>query len=168
VGSCKQRRAGTDEAAELFPAKDPNHGVVGRDPRQVSVGPLQEQPGLALLTNQRMRLGGKGRRPAGNNVTGAIRGAGGRLLGKVQPVLGVPVAGVDGQEALEHPGERLGPALLDVADGGDGLVVAAGSRRVVLLAGHVPGEPAQQRGRLCLTPAQLLLDAAKGRAHATV
>jgi len=59
-----------------------------------------------------MRFGGKGRRPAGNNMTGAIRGAGGGLLGKVQPILGAPVAGVDGQEALEHSGERLGPALL--------------------------------------------------------
>ena len=59
----------------------------------MEVGPLQEQPGLALLTNQRMGFGGKGRRPAGNNVTGAIGGAGRRLLGEVQPVLGVPVAG---------------------------------------------------------------------------
>ena len=56
----------------------------------MEVGPLQEQPGLPLLTNQRMRLGGKGRRPAGNNVTRAICRPSGRLLGKVQPVLGFP------------------------------------------------------------------------------
>jgi hypothetical protein len=63
---------------------------------------------------------------------------------------------------LEHPGERLGPAFLDVAGRGDGLVVVAGGSRVVLLAGHVPGEPAQQRGGLHLNPPQFLVDAAKG------
>jgi hypothetical protein len=148
--------ASTDEAAELFPAKDPEHWVVGRDLRQVGVGALQEQPGLPLLTNQRVRFCRKGRRPAGNNATRAVRCAGCRLLGKVQPVLGVPVAGVDGQEALEHPGERLGPALLHVASGGDGLVVVAGSSRVILLGGHIPREPAQQRGGLRLNPPQFL------------
>jgi hypothetical protein len=118
---------------------------------------------LALLTKQRMRFGGKGRRPAGNNVTRAICRPSGRLLGKVQPGLRIPAAGIDGQEALEHPGERLGPAFLDVAGGGDGLVVVAGRSRVITLTGHVPREPAQQGGGLRLNPPQLLLDTAKER-----
>jgi hypothetical protein len=71
-GVVQAKKAGADEAAELFPAKDSEHWVVGGDLRQVVVGALQELPGLPLLTNQRMRLGGEGRRPAGNNVTRAI------------------------------------------------------------------------------------------------
>jgi len=33
---------------------------------------------------------------------------------------------------------------------------------VITLAGHVPGEPPEERGGLGLNPRQLLLDAAKG------
>jgi hypothetical protein len=50
----------------------------------MEVGPLQEQPDLPLLTNQRMGFGGKGRRPAGNNVAGAVRCLSRGLLGKLQ------------------------------------------------------------------------------------
>jgi hypothetical protein len=32
--------ASTDESTELLPAKDPEHWVIGRDLRQVEVGPL--------------------------------------------------------------------------------------------------------------------------------
>ena len=121
----------------------------------MSVGALQEQLGLALLAKQRMRFRRKGRRPTGNNLTRAICCAGRRLLGKIQPVLEVSVARVDGQEALEHSRERLGPAFLDVAGGGDGLVVVAGGSRVITLAGHVPGEPPEERGGLGLNPRHL-------------
>ena len=148
VGSFKRSWQAPTKPPSCSLPKTPNIGSSAVTFDRWKSARSKEQPGLALLTNQRMCLGGKGRRPAGNNVTGAIGCPGGRLLGKVQPVLGIPVAGVDGQEALEHPGERLGPAFLDVAGGSDGLVVVAGGSRVVLLAGHVPGEPAQQRGRL--------------------
>jgi len=59
-GVVQAKLASADEPAQLFSPKDPEHGIVGRDLRQVEVGALQEQPGLALLTKQRMRFGRKG------------------------------------------------------------------------------------------------------------
>jgi hypothetical protein len=59
---------GAHEPTQLFSGEDSEHGVVSCRLRQVEVGAIQGQLGLALLTKQRMRFRRKGQRPAGNNM----------------------------------------------------------------------------------------------------
>ena len=51
---------GADKPAELPSVEDPGHGVVGCRLRQVDIGAIQGELGVALLTKQRVRFRRKG------------------------------------------------------------------------------------------------------------